>query len=163
MLATSARVRPWNARVCRSSFGRSTSNCSPSWRTEMSPGSSQFSEPLGPLTSRTRPESLMETPVGTGIGALPIRDIVASPHVTDDFAADAFFTRIAVGHQSLARRNNRYSETTQHSGDLAGFCVHPQARRRDALDTVDHTLAVDVFHVDRERLGRAAVLVDAET
>src|SRR5688500_1388813 len=129
----------------------------------MSPGSSQCNEPLGPLTSSLRPESLMATPAGIGMGALPIRDMLASPHVTDDFAADALFARVTVGHQSLARRDDGDAETTQHAGDLTGLGVDAQAGRRDTLDTVDDPLAVDVFHVDRQRLRRAAVLVDMET
>src|SRR5687767_2170307 len=108
----------------------------------MSPGSSQFNEPLGPLTSSVRPESLMATPAGIGMGALPIRDMVASPHVTDDFAADALFTRVTVGHQPFARRNDGDAETTQHTRDLTGLGVDTKARRRDALDTVDDPLTV---------------------
>src|SRR5438105_2561511 len=142
MLATSARASPWNARVWRSSLGRSTSNCVPSWRTVMSPGSSQLNAPLGPVTSSMRPESRTSTPAGTGMGALPMRDIVASPHVTDDFAADALFARVAIRHQSLARRNDCDAETTQHAGDLAGLAVDAQARCRHTLHTIDDALAV---------------------
>src|SRR3954468_3613743 len=109
MLANSDRVRPCNARFCRSSLGRSTTMLPSSWRTVISPGSSRWSEPCGPLTATTRPLTCTSTPDGTVIGDRPIL-LISSPHVTEDLAAHAATVRLAVGHEPVAGGKDRDAE-----------------------------------------------------
>src|SRR5690606_12996691 len=164
MLFTSERASPWNARVSRSSLLRSTSSVSPSWRTVMSPGSSRARAPFGPLTATERPSMVTSTPLGTGMGALPMRDMLAtppSPDVAEDLAADATLARLTVGHEPLAGGHDCDTEAAEHPGDAIGLGVDTKTRLRDALDPGDHALALGrVLHVDSEGLAGLALALD---
>jgi hypothetical protein len=75
MFATSERVRPCSARFSRSSSGRVTISSSPSRATVIVSGASCSSVPRGPFTVTCRPSIVTSTPLGTGMGILPIRDM----------------------------------------------------------------------------------------
>src|SRR4029077_8222651 len=156
MLLTSERTRPCSARFSRSSSGRSTMISAPSWRTEMSPGRRRSRVPLGPFTVSSRPEMVISTPLGTGTGERPTRDIAtASPHEAQDLATDVAGPCFAVGHQALAGRHDGHAQAAEHPGDLRGVGVHPETRLRDAAQPGDRAVALGrVLHRDVERLAR---------
>src|SRR5262245_29912868 len=131
MLATSERVRPCSARFSRSSSGRVITRSSPSRATVMVSGASCSSVPFGPFTVTRLPEIVTSTPLGTGMGILPIRDI-SSPHLTEDLAADTLLTRLAVGHETLVRRENRDPHAAEYARDALGLGVDAQAGLRHA-------------------------------
>src|SRR6476661_5932966 len=113
MLLMSVRVRPWSERLVRSSSGRCTSRMP--------------SSPLAPLTVTSDSSIATSTPDGTAMGSLPIRDMLlslpglsrsGSPDVGEDFAAHALLVRLAVGQQSLRRRDDRDAEATEDLGQV---------------------------------------------
>jgi hypothetical protein len=55
--------------------GRSTWSVPSSWRRVMVSGSSWLRVPLGPLTVTVVPSTVTSTPLGTGMGDNPIRDM----------------------------------------------------------------------------------------
>src|SRR5688572_21701468 len=102
MLATSERASPCRARFSRSSSGRVTTTCSPSFAIVMDGGAVYSSSPFGPLTRTREPSIATSTPEGIVMGCLPTRDISSLlPDVTEDLAADLVLARLAVGHQTL--------------------------------------------------------------
>src|SRR5580765_4878117 len=139
MLFTSERVRPCWARFSRSSSGRSTSSWLSSWRIWITPGMLRSSEPFGPATVIWRSLIVTVTPLGTGIGALPIRDI-SSPDVTEDLAADALLAGLAVGQQSTARGEHGHAEPAEHAGDLVGLRVDAKPGLAHTAQTGDGAL-----------------------
>src|SRR3954452_11320280 len=90
MLATSVRVSPCRARSSPRSVGRATLMTSSACSICIRAGTIRDSSPIGPLTCTRPGEIATVTPLGSGIGFLPIRLIVL-PHEADDFAADALF------------------------------------------------------------------------
>src|SRR5436190_1260092 len=119
MFATSERVRPCSARCSPRSVGRETTTVSPSWATSMSRGMAVESSPLGPLT-RTLPGSIATvTPLGTGMGCLPMRDILSSPDLREDLAG-------AVAGRGLQRPRLDIALLGEDPGQLA-----LDLRRRD--------------------------------
>src|SRR5919107_2778190 len=117
MLAISVRDRPCSARLWRSSSGRVTWSAPSSERsTAIGAATVCESEPLGPLTLTVWPSIATSTPLGTGIGSRPIRDIVRSlllPDVGEDFPAHALLGRLLVGQQHGGRGDDRHTEATQ--------------------------------------------------
>src|SRR3712207_5131445 len=141
MLAIRVRNSPCSARLSRSSFGRVT------WRTPSSVRSTAmgdatvcFSVPLGPLTLTVWPSIATSTPLGTGIGSRPIRDIVRSlllPDVGEDFPAHALLGRLLVGQQPGGRRDDRHAEPAEDLRQRVRLRVDPEARLGDAPDPGD--------------------------
>src|SRR3979490_1829916 len=133
MLATSVRVRPCSALCCASSDGRFT-------RTGPSPSVSSMSgcrerliSPFGPLTVILCPSICTVTPLGSGTGFLPMRDIARLlPHHREQFAAHPGGARFAVGHESLRRAQDRHAEAVLDARDLAHLDVAPEPGRRHA-------------------------------
>src|SRR5215475_11612239 len=77
MLATRVRDSPCSSLARRSSLGRSTASVPSSERSAVIGSASVWlSSPLGPLTRTVRPSMVTSTPLGTGIGLRPIRDIL---------------------------------------------------------------------------------------
>src|SRR6476660_6584774 len=166
MLAIRVRVRPWSERDCRSSSGRATAIWpSSSFCTVMGAATVWLSVPLGPFTVTTLLSRLTSTPDGTGMGSLPMRDIavptsslVRSPDVGEDFPTHALLVRLAVGQQSLARRDDRDAQAAEHLRQAAGLGVHAQAGLADAADAGDRALPVlAVLQRDRQRLADSAL------
>src|SRR5262249_36011031 len=134
-----------------------------SWRMVITPGRSRSSVPFGPFTVTCRSATVTSTPEGTGMGERPIR-LIASPHVTEDLAADPDFASFTVGHEAPAGRQHGDAEPAEHPRDAVGFRVHPQAGLADAAQAGDGALALGrVLHVHGERAaGPAGVVLDAE-
>src|SRR5215211_2047115 len=165
MLAISVRDRPCSARLSRSSSGRVT------WSTPSSVRSTAIgaatvcdSCPLGPLTFTVWPSIATSTPLGTGIGSRPIRDIVRSlllPDVGEDFPAHALLVRLLVGQQPGGGGDDRHPEAAEDLRQGGRLGVDPQARLGDAPDAGDAPLAVGaVLQVDDEFLADGAVHLD---
>src|SRR5215831_11113710 len=155
MLFTSERVRPCSERFSRSSSGRSTRRVSPSWRTTMAPGTGRDSWPFGPFTVTAPPAMVTSTPLGTVIGALPMRLTGASsPHVAEDFAAHAALARLTVGHEPLAGRQDGHPEPAEHTRHPVGLGVHPETGLRHPAQTLDGAVAFGrILHRDREHVA----------
>src|SRR6516165_2302691 len=121
----------------------------------MSPTIRCSSCPFGPFTRIALPSIVTSTPLGTVIGCLPMRDMPCLPDLTQDLAADATLTRLAVGQQTLIRGQNCDSHAAEDTGDAVGLGVHAQPGSRDALQPRDGPAAVGrVLHPDREALAR---------
>src|SRR4051794_24358110 len=115
----------------------------------MTPGRSRSSDPFGPATVMWRSAIVTVTPLGTGIGDFPIRLIDSSPHVAEDFAADALFTGLAIGQETAAGGDDGDAETSEHAGDLVGRRVHAEAGLAHAAQARDRALTLGrVLHRD---------------
>src|SRR5437763_16372850 len=155
MFATNERVNPCSARFSRSSSGRVTISSSPSRVIAMLSGASCSSVPFGPVTVTRVPSSVTSTPLGIGMGFLPMRDMGRTPlpDLAEDLAAHAALTRFAVGHESLVGREDRDAHAAEDTGHRIGLGVHAQARLRDAPEAGDRALAVGrVLQLDLQLL-----------
>src|SRR5271170_6862835 len=106
-------------------------------------GSATFKSkvPLVPLSETFWPSIVTSTPVGTGIGCLPMRDMATpSPHVREDFAAHALSGCLTVGEQARGGRDDRHTQAAEHPRQVVGFRVHPQTRLGHAAQTGDAAL-----------------------
>src|SRR6058998_3654002 len=139
MLAIRARVRPWSARILRSSSGRPMTSTPPSSVAESGDGMGWLSLPFGP-SARTMPSPTWTfTPWGMGMGFLPMRDMSGSlPHVGEDFAADLLPARLAVRHHALRRRHERHAHAGEDRRDAVVPDVDAAARGRDPHEAGDH-------------------------
>src|ERR671936_211760 len=145
MLATSERTSPCRARLSRSSSGRSTRTRASSWRTVIRGGSVWLSVPRGPVTVAWRPSSLTSTPAGSGMGSLPIRDMLllpSLPHVGQHLAADAGPVGRAVGQQAAGGRDDGDAEAAEDPRQALLLGVDAQAGLGDAADAADRPLPV---------------------
>src|ERR1051325_9311233 len=153
LLATSARIRPCSERDFPSSLPRL--NCTTvSLISTPIPGTTGVeSDPFGPLTVRVLPSFRTSTPLGSGIGFFPIRDMGLSlPDLAEDLAADAALGGLGATQDALRRRDDGQSESAEDAGDLLLVAVNAAAGARDALDAVDDRLAVGrVLEVDPQR------------
>src|SRR5690554_14168 len=102
MLLVMARDIPCRARTLRSSLARWNRISSSSMAKLIGLGTSKLSVPLGPSTAMVCPSVLILTPLGIGMGALPMRDMLETslPDAADELAADAGTPSCAVGHHS---------------------------------------------------------------
>src|SRR5919199_3234176 len=162
MLAIRLRVSPCSAFDVRSSSGRRTCSVPSSCATSIGAATEWVSWPLGPLTVTCRPSIVTSTPLGTGMGSLPMRDMLLllprwtlrSPDVGEDFPAHALLVGLPVGEQAGGRRQDRDAQAAQHPGQVGRLRVHPQAGLADAPDTGDRALPVGaVLEVDRQALA----------
>src|SRR5699024_6692864 len=114
-----------------------------------------------PFTVTVVPSMVTSTPAGTVIGSLPIRDmsnLPFLPNIGDDFAADALLAGIAVGHDAVARRDDRRAKATEHARHLFLASVNAQTRLGDALDAANGLgLLVAVLEHDLEGGARLAL------
>src|SRR6185503_10814044 len=145
LFATSARIRPWKARVLFSSSFRSNLTTLFSMLTEM-PGTS----------------GVLSEPFGSAISFFPIRDMAISlPDLAEHFAADAALRGFGTRENALRGRHDGESESAENLRQLFLSAVDAAARTRNALDAVDHGLAViRVLEVEAQRALRLAVLLD---
>src|SRR5205807_719543 len=119
----------------------------------IAPGISRASSPFGPFTVTTPSLIATETAEGTLMGAFPIRDMTLLPDPAEDLAADAALARLAVGHETLRRREHGDAEPAEHAGHFVGLAVDAQAGFRHALDAGDDSLAFGrVLQLDVEDL-----------
>src|SRR5271170_100653 len=105
----------------------------------MPSGIGTCSLPLGPSTSISEP-MLILTPLGSGMGFFPTRDICSPllPQLAEDLSADAFLARARAGHHAARRSQNIDAEPAQHFGDFLATDIHAASGARDALDPGDH-------------------------
>src|SRR5271155_6160050 len=115
--------------------------------------------PLGPFTETFWPSIVTSTPVGIGIGCLPMRDMVTpSPHVREDFAAHALSGRRTVGEQARGGRDDRSPKAAEHPRQVGGLGVHPQPGLGHPPQTGDAALpAQPVLELDDQRLADPSV------
>src|SRR6185436_9302811 len=142
MFATSERVSPCRARCSPRSVGRVTTSSSPSCATVMSRWMRSWSSPFGPLTVTRSGSIATVTPAGTGMGLRPMRLMLRSPHLRHDLATEARSARLVTGHDAMGRRDDRRAEPTLDLRDVGVVDVGPLPGARDALDPLDHGLAV---------------------
>src|SRR5688572_31374655 len=146
MLATSVRVRPCSALCCASSDGRFTRIWPSSSASAISSWSERLISPFGPFTVILCPSICALTPLGSGTGFLPIRDIVRPlPDHREDFTAHAGGAGFAVGHEALRRAEDRHAEAVLDARDLARLDVAPEPRRRHPLQLADDGRVVVVL------------------
>src|ERR1700680_2450474 len=136
MFATSVRVSPCRERWMRASEGRATVMIPPSTLMSIDGAKVRWRVPREPVTLRRLPVSrATSTPVGTGIGSLPMRDIrKTSPHEGDDFAAESGALRSAPGHQTPRGGDDRHPQAAEHPGDLRLACVDAQPGPADPAE-----------------------------
>src|SRR5579859_1599104 len=138
MLAIRLRVRPCSERWAGSSDDRSTRSVPLSRTTLIWGGTLRSSSPFGPFTCTVPSPRSMVTPLGTGIGILPIRDMrsgaSALPDVGQDFAAYLEAARPGATHDALRRRQDGGPETAEHTRDLRRAGIDPQPGLADAFD-----------------------------
>src|SRR5262245_51229945 len=121
------------------------------------------SVPLGPATVTTPASTFTWTPLASGMGSLPIRDMALSallplPHVTEDLAADARPLAGRPGEDPLGGGEDRDAQASQDPGDLALATVDPAPGAAHALQAGDRLLSrVPVFQL-QPQLALAAVL-----
>src|SRR5678815_3378375 len=108
----------------------------------MSACSFRVSSPFGPFTEIDGPFTVTVTPLGTGTGFLPIRDIVAAPlpDQGEQLATGVRSPRLRIRHEAARRAENRHAETVPHARDLGCAHVLPEPRARHALELADHGL-----------------------
>ena len=98
MLATSARDSPWSAFWLASSLEREVTTLLSSSTNEIPSANFRESSPFGPFTDTVDPSMETVTPLGTGTGILPIRDMggVLLPDEGEQFAPGAGLARLGI-------------------------------------------------------------------
>src|SRR5918996_256478 len=128
----SFRVRPWRARMLRSSPSLSTRTVLPSTVTLTPGGMEVWSFPLGPSKRTTAASTATFTPVGIVTGNFPIRDIVylalELPHRADQLAADLGPLRLSVNENAFGRRQDVDSQSFADGYHLVDPDINPSAR-----------------------------------
>src|SRR5262245_20333390 len=140
-LATRLRASPWNLPSSASSRTVRATRLASSCLNAMPGGSAWRSLPFGPCTSTAPSDTCTLTPAGIGMGFLPIRDMVNSPDVAEDFAADALLARLAAGHHAARRGQDGGAQPAEHGRDVLAAEVDAAAGTADALDAGDDALA----------------------
>src|SRR5690606_33247867 len=152
------RVRPCRARDARSSSGRVTRTWLSSTLTSMGWATVSESSPLGPLTVTTRSATETVTPAGMSMGSFPIRDIIRSPHVGDNFSAHALLLGLAVRQKTVGGGQDGDAEATEDLGEFRRLRVDAKTGLRHALEARDRALtARAVLQRDREGLADARI------
>src|SRR5690606_4439618 len=157
MLATIERRVPVSGTSSASLVDRVAT---PSWTlTSMPSGLAIDRLPFGPFTPTRSAWMLNSTPLATAIGFLATRDMFAAPlgHEAQDLTADALLARLGVGHDALGGGNDRDAEATEALGQRILAAVLAPAGTRDAVQALDHGLALEILQHDLE-LGLGAVL-----
>src|SRR5688572_19552053 len=108
MLPTSERERPHIARARWVSSRMDRVSPSASWLTTISSATVQASWPLGPFTVTCWPSTVTVTPLCTGMGFFPIRDISVDP--AEHFAANVLVARGGVAHDPFRGGQDRDPE-----------------------------------------------------
>src|SRR3954453_15529522 len=163
MLATSERVSPCRARCSARSVGRVTSSVPSSSRISIARALRSARSPRGPATRTTSGSIVTVTPVGMGMGFLPMRLITALPDLRHDLATDARLARIVARHDALRGRHDRRGHAAQDLRDVRGVDVRPPPRAGDPLEAGDHGRAVlSVLEADVDPVARGAALGGAD-
>src|SRR3989337_1983415 len=133
MLLTSVRVSPCSCLCIFCSLGRAMTTVPSSRLTSMSGWSVRKSVPFGPLTVTVEPSMVTSTPLGTGMGRRPIRDIAGLPDVRQDFAAELGLASLRAGHDPLAGADDDDAEAPEDARDVGLAGIHAQPGLADAL------------------------------
>src|SRR4249920_1020330 len=152
MFATSARIVPDIASASTLSFAGAKFSLPSSFLIVTRALTGRTSVPSEPLTLICSAVTDTSTPLGSGSGIFPTRDIAISPlgDVAEHFAADTGLARLAVRHHTLGRGHDGHAQTVLHVRNVVAALVHAQARAADALDVLDDRLAGVVFQGDFE-------------
>src|SRR5215210_2629171 len=142
MFAIRLRVRPWRARCSPRLVGRVTTISPFSCLTSISRLLRSASSPFGPFTLTSSGSMLISTPSGTATGCLPMRLIERSPDLRHELAANAGAARLVPRHDALRRRDDDRPHPALHARHRARLHIGAAARTRDALNPLDHRLAV---------------------
>src|SRR3954469_10731098 len=149
MLLIRVRVSPCSERLLRSSSGRRTARVPSACSTVIGAATVCDRVPLGPLTFTRASSIATSTPDGTAMGSLPMRDMLvslllglSSPDVGEDFPTHALLVGLAVGQQSLARRDDRDAQAAEHLRETRVLGVDPQTGLADPADARDGALPV---------------------
>src|SRR6187200_1903953 len=137
MFAISERVSPWRARCSARSVGRLTRISPFSCVISMSRETRSSRSPRGPATRTTVGSIVTVTPVGTGMGFFPMRDM-RLPDLGDDLSADALLAGVVTGHHAVRRGQDRGPHAPEDLGDVLGVDVGALAGARDAPQARDH-------------------------
>src|SRR5947207_893892 len=152
MLATRVRVRPWSALWRFSSEGRRTTTVFSSSASVRSGCARRLISPFGPFTVIRLPSIWAVTPLGSGTGFLPMRDMsLLLPDHCEQLAAHAGGAGFAVGHEALGRGQDRHAEAVLDARDLARFHVAAQARGGHALQLADHRRVVVILEIQPQQ------------
>src|SRR5215218_9314743 len=163
MLATSERVSPCRARCSARSVGRVMSSVPSSSRTSMARALRSARSPRGPATRTTSGSIVTVTPVGMGMGFLPMRLMMRLPDLGHDLAPDARLARIVAGHDALRSGDDRRAHAAQDLRDVLGVDVRPAPRAGYPLETGDDGRAVlSVLEADVDPVARGAALGGAD-
>src|ERR1700686_3121016 len=112
------------------------------------------SSPLGPFTRTSSGSIETVTPLGTGMGCLPIRDMLSSPDLRENLAADACGAGVVSGHDAVRGRDDRGAHAAENLGDVLRVDVGTSARTRHALEPGDRRAAVlGVLQADLDQLA----------
>src|ERR1700694_124310 len=141
MFAMSVRVRPCNSRLRFWSSGRATVTTEPSTITVIGSAQASLSSPFGPLTVTSRSATATATPLGTSTGIFPIL-LISLPYEGHHFAAAIHATRLLAAHDALGRRQDHQAQTAHTLRNITFRRIDAQARAADALQTIDHALAM---------------------
>src|SRR5689334_17614098 len=109
MPATSARMVPDMALAWFELPSALNTSCSPSFFTSTFGSAARAMVPSGPFTEIWPPARFTSTPFGSDTGYFAIRDIAASGHDAENFAAHAIGARLAVGHHAARGRQDRHA------------------------------------------------------
>src|SRR5882724_7081052 len=162
MLLTNARVVPQRVRARLVSLFGFTQTLPSSRVVRISLLTTSLSVPSLPLAVTVWPAMSTLTPLGTGTGFLPIRDI-SHPnyansrrleYAAENFTADIGGARLVVRHDATRRRQDGDAETVVNTRQVGDLGIDPSTRLGDARDLADDRLAIDVFELDLE-LGDA--------
>src|SRR4026207_329310 len=131
------------ARIFRSSAEGGAATCPLSTVTPIPGFNVHSSFPSGPFTETTDPDTFTSTPVGTGIGLFPMRDMAPLPTLPDcveHFAAQAGLARRLVGHDAFRGRKNGHPDAVAHARNLSRTHVHASPSLAHAVDAWGHLL-----------------------
>src|SRR5919106_3597612 len=142
MFATSERVSPCRARCSARSVGRVTRSSSPSCLISIARALRSDRSPRGPATRTTSGSIVTVTPVGTGMGFLPMRLMAWLPDLGDDLAAHSCAARVVPGHHALGRGHDGRAHAAQDLRDVLGVDVRPPPRPGHAAQAGDDGRAV---------------------
>src|SRR5688500_18989848 len=164
--AVRARAMPCSARTFCDSFSRLKRSVPSLCSSVMPAGISKDMLPFGPLAEIVCPEVVIVTPLGTAMGAFPMRDIVNLflPNAAHELAAHAGLAGGAVGHHAVAGGDDEDAQAVSALGDLVAPRVATLAGTADALEALDRGLPRVPAQLDVDgalrALGLPADLVD---
>jgi hypothetical protein len=159
MLFTKARVVPDKAADSTVSSLRSTLMTPSAWLKPIQEFKVWFRVPNGPLYRNIQTANRYFSTFWYWYGDFPTLDIVLSlGDVANNFATHASSARFAIGHHTLRRRNNCYSQTIHDFRNIVTAFIDPQSRRRYALNAFNNGTASVILQLDMQYRLRSFAL-----